>query len=334
MTHGICAIGNAIVDVLADADDETIMAAQISRGGMTLVDAEKAAAIYGILGPAREVSGGSAANTAQSFASLGGKAAYIGKTGADALGDIFIHDIRTQGIVFDAPQTETATTGVCMVMVTKDGERSMATHLGACRELTEDDVLASQDLIATSRRVFLEGYLWDAPSSHLAALKAIEIAATSNVPVALTLSDPACVTRWHNAFQQLVMSGQVSLVFANEKEFAAMWPTLDEVTRPAGLDDSVTLVVTRGAKGCRILTAGETIDIAARPVEAVVDTTGAGDMFAGGYLFGMDMTGDPRKAGEIAAIMAASIIQRFGAQPDLSETDHGAIKTILLAEAA
>jgi sugar/nucleoside kinase (ribokinase family) len=312
----VCGIGNAIVDVLAHCDQDFIDRMKLNKGSMTLIDSARAETLYAAMGPAIEVSGGSAANTIAGIASLGGKAAYIGKVGNDQLGGIFRHDIRAAGVHYETNPAATATpTARCMIFVTPDAERTMNTYLGACIELTPEDI--EERLVAAAKVTYLEGYLWDPPLAKQAFLKAADLAHGAGREVALTLSDPFCVKRWLNEFQDLVKS-HVDILFANEHEITALWETED-------FDEAVSITrrhcslaaVTRSAKGSVIVTPQDAIRIAPWPVERVVDATGAGDLYAAGFLYGYCQGRELADCGRVAALAAGEIIGHFGARPEV-----------------
>jgi len=311
----VCGIGNAIVDVLSHCDQDFINGMKLNKGTMTLIDAARAEELYAAMGPAIEASGGSAANTIAGIASLGGKAAYIGKVGNDQLGGIFRHDIRAAGVHFETNPASTKTpTARCMIFVTSDAERTMNTYLGACVELTPDDI--EEGLVSSAKVTYLEGYLWDPPLAKQAFLKAASIAHGAEREIALTLSDPFCVERWLKEFQDLVKA-HVDILFANEHEITTLWQTED-------FDEAIAITrrhcslaaVTRSAKGSFIVTPQEVIEVAPWPVEQVVDVTGAGDLYAAGFLYGYTRGRELADCGRIAALAAGEIIGHFGARPE------------------
>lgn len=311
----VLGIGNAIVDVLAKADDGFLAAQELPKGSMTLIDAARAEALYADMGPGREMSGGSAANTMAGIASLGGKGAFIGKVRDDQLGAIFRHDIRAVGTDFSTPPaTSGAPTARCLIFVTSDAQRTMGTYLGACVTLGPEDIDA--DLVAGAKVTYLEGYLWDPPKAKEAFVKAAEIAHEAGREVALSLSDPFCVDRHRAEFRDLV-DGHVDLLFANEVEICSLFEVEsfdDAVAALRGL--CKTAVLTRSADGAVILEGSETVAVEAEPVDKVVDTTGAGDLFAAGYLYGYTQGKEPATCGRYAAIAAAEVISHYGARPE------------------
>jgi adenosine kinase len=291
------------------------------KGGMALIDADRAEAIYQAMGPAVEVSGGSAANTIVGVASLGARAAFIGKVKDDMLGRAFAHDIRAAGVTFaTTPAADGAPTGRCYVLVTPDGERTMNTFLGAAQDLRPADIDA--DMIAASVITYLEGYLWDPRNAKDAFLKAATIAHDAGRIVALTLSDAFCVDRWRDEFLHLMRSRTVDLIFANETELHSLYQTADFEAAAAALRaDIEAAVVTRSEKGCLVIGPDGTEAVPAFPVERVVDTTGAGDLFAAGFLCGLARGADDRTCGRLGALAAAEVIQHLGARPEASLKD-------------
>jgi sugar/nucleoside kinase (ribokinase family) len=316
--YDVLGIGNAIVDVLARADEDFLLAHGMRKGGMSLIDEARAQAIYDAMGPAVEMSGGSAANTIVGVAGLGGRAAFIGKLKADGLGQAFGHDIRAAGVTFPTkPASEGPSTGRCYVLVTPDGERTMNTYLGAAQDLHPRDV--DEDVVASSAITYLEGYLWDPAHAKEAFLKAAKVAHGSGRKVALSLSDAFCVDRWRDEFLQLMRSGTVDLIFANEAELHSLYQTSDFDAAIAALRADIgAAVVTRSEKGCLVAGPDGVEAVPAFPVERVVDTTGAGDLFASGFLSGLARGADDRTCGRLGALAAAEVIQHLGARPETS----------------
>jgi len=312
----VLGVGNAIVDVLAEADDSFLAAEGIAKGGMTLIDAERADALYGRMGPGVEMSGGSAANTLAGIASLGGKGAYIGKVRDDQLGAVFAHDIRAIGVRFETrPLTAGLPTARCLILITPDAQRSMNTFLGASTLLAEDDI--DPALIRAAQVTYLEGYLFDRPEAKAAFFLAARIAHEAGRKVALTLSDTFCVERHHAEFTKLVE--QVDILFANEGEAKALTGAADFDAAARALSASCpTVCVTHGAKGSVIFADGKAHPVAAAPVDRVVDTTGAGDLYAAGVLYGLTNGHDPATAGRIGSIAAAEAISHVGPRPSRS----------------
>ena len=319
--YDVLGIGNAIVDVLARAEEDFLLEQGMRKGGMALIDAGRAEAIYQAMGPAVEVSGGSAANTIVGVASLGARAAFIGKVKDDELGRTFAHDIRAAGVTFaTTPAADGAPTGRCYVLVTPDGERTMNTFLGAAQDLHPADIDAN--MIAASAVTYLEGYLWDPRNAKDAFLKAATIAHDAGRIVALTLSDAFCVDRWRDEFLHLMRSRTVDLIFANETELHSLYQTADFNAAAAALRADVeAAVVTRSENGCLVIGPDGTEAVPAFPVERVVDTTGAGDLFAAGFLCGLARGADDRSCGRLGARAAAEVIQHLGARPEASLKD-------------
>ena len=317
----VLGIGNAIVDVIARTEEDFLLKQGMNKGTMALIDEPRAAAIYEAMGPAIETSGGSAANTIVGVAGLGARSAFIGKVKDDLLGRAFSHDIRAAGVAFTTPPAaDGASTARCYVLVTPDGERTMNTYLGAAQDLHPNDIDA--DLVAASTIVYLEGYLWDPKNAKDAFVKAAKIAHEAERIVALTLSDAFCVDRWRDEFLQLMRSKTVDLIFANEAELHSLYQTSDFDTAVKALRaDIATAVVTRSEKGCVVITREGTEAVSAFPVERVVDTTGAGDLFAAGFLAGLARGADDRTCGRLGALAAAEVIQHLGARPEASLKD-------------
>jgi sugar/nucleoside kinase (ribokinase family) len=314
----VLGIGNAIVDVLARTEDDVLVRQGMRKGAMALIDEARASAIYDAMGPAVEISGGSAANTIVGVASLGARASFVGKVKDDALGRVFAHDIRAAGVDFATPPASAGpSTGRCYVLVTPDGERTMNTFLGAAQDLHPADIDA--DAIAAAGIVYLEGYLWDPPHAKEAFLKAAKIAHAADRTVALTLSDAFCVDRYRAEFLDLIRTRTVDLIFANERELHSLYETADFDAALAALrNDAGLAVITRSEKGCLVVTREETDAIPALPVERVVDATGAGDLFAAGFLVGLARDASYRSAARLGALAAAEVIGRIGARPETS----------------
>jgi sugar/nucleoside kinase (ribokinase family) len=319
--YDVLGIGNAIVDVIARADEDFLLKQGMRKGAMTLVDEARAEAIYDAMGPAVETSGGSAANTIVGLSSLGARVAFVGKVKDDALGRAFAHDIRAAGVAFDTPPASAGpSTGRCYVLVTPDGERTMNTYLGAAQDLHPDDI--DPEAIAASAITYLEGYLWDPKHAKDAFLKAAKIAHEADRKVALTLSDAFCVDRWRDEFLQLMRSNTVDLIFANEAELRSLYQTSDfDAAVKALRADIDVAVVTRSEKGCIVVNPEDIEAVPAFPVKRVIDTTGAGDLFAAGFLSGLARGADDRICGRLGALAAAEIIQHLGARPETSLKD-------------
>jgi adenosine kinase len=290
----------------------------MTKGGMTLIDEARAGSIYRDMGPATEMSGGSGANTIVGIANLGARAAFIGKVKDDQIGQLYVHDIRAAGVAFDtAPASDGPASGCSYILVTPDGERTMNTYLGAAQNLTPADVDAVK--IAASHIVYLEGYLWDPASAKEAFVKAATIAHGAGRQVALTLSDSFCVDRYRDEFLELMRKGTVDLVFANEAELHSLYQTADFETALKQLRADTKLgVVTRSEKGCVVASKEGMVAVPASPIDKLVDTTGAGDLFAAGFLFGLVRNAGYENAGRLGALAAAEVIQHIGARPQVS----------------
>jgi adenosine kinase len=316
--YDVLGIGNAIFDILVQTDEGFLSRHGMTKGGMSLIDEGRAAAIYGDMGPATKMSGGSAANTIVGIASLGARAAYVGKVRDDEIGQLYSHDIRAAGVAFETkPAASGPATGCSYILVTGDGERTMNTYLGAAQDLTPDDIDADQ--VAASAILYLEGYLWDPKSAKEAFVKAAKIAHQAGRQVALTLSDSFCVDRYRSEFLELMSSGTTDLVFANEAELHSLYQTSDFDTALKQLRNDVGLgVVTRSEKGCVVASRDHVTAVPAFPVGRVVDTTGAGDLFAAGFLFGLARGVGHENAGRLGALAAAEVIQHIGARPQVS----------------
>jgi sugar/nucleoside kinase (ribokinase family) len=312
-TYDILGIGNAIVDVVARTDESFLSRHDMLKGSMTLIDAAMADKIYAAMPQGQESSGGSAANTCAVAAGLGLRVAYIGKVADDQLGEVFRHDINAVGVHFPtAPLLGGAPTARCLILVTPDGQRTMNTFLGACVTLGEADVDA--DLVAASAVTYLEGYLFDPPEAQAAFRKAAEAAHAAGRRVALSLSDPFCVNRHRTAFLDLVVN-QVDILFANETEITALYEcnSFDEAAEAARKDVALA-ALTRSEAGSLILQGGQTVKVAAEPAD-VLDTTGAGDAYAAGFLAGLARGKSLEICGRMGGIAAAEIISHYGARP-------------------
>jgi sugar/nucleoside kinase (ribokinase family) len=314
----VLGIGNAIVDVLARTEDDFLIKQKMHKGSMQLIDEARAQSVYDAMGPAVEISGGSAANTTVGVASLGARAAFVGKVKDDELGRVFAHDIRAAGVTFETPPaSDGPSTARSFILVTPDGERTMNTFLGAAQDLHPNDIDA--DTIAAAEITYLEGYLWDPPRAKEAFLKAAGIAHDAGRLVALTLSDAFCVDRYRGEFLELIRKQTVDLIFANERELHSLYETADFDTAVNALRVDARLgVVTRSEKGCLVVTREQTDAVQAMPVERIVDATGAGDLFAAGFLVGLSRGNDYRSAARLGALAAAEVIQHLGARPEAS----------------
>jgi sugar/nucleoside kinase (ribokinase family) len=316
--YDVLGIGNAIFDVLVQTDDGFLASHGMTKGGMALIDEARAASIYRDMGPATEMSGGSAANTIVGIANLGARAAYVGKVKDDQIGRLYVHDIRAAGVAFEtAPAPGGPATGCSYILVTPDGERTMNTYLGAAQDLTPADIDEAQ--IAASAIVYLEGYLWDPASAKEAFVKASTIAHGAGRQVALTMSDSFCVDRYRDEFLGLMRNGTADLIFANEAELRSLYQTQDFDAALKQLRNDVKLgVVTRSEKGCVVASSEGVISVPAFPIQKLVDTTGAGDLFAAGFLFGLVRGAGYEKAGMLGGLAAAEVIQHIGARPQTS----------------
>jgi sugar/nucleoside kinase (ribokinase family) len=317
-TYDVAGIGNAIVDIIAATDDRFLLTHKIAKGVMTLIDEFRAQQLCATLAGAREVSGGSTANTMAGLASFGGRGLFIGKVKHDRLGVSFADDLKRIGVTFRTPMAkEGPSTACCVIAVTPDGQRSMNTYLGACRELDPADI--DEDAIASAAITYVEGYMWDADGSKAAIRRAIAAARTSGAKVAMTLSDPFCVGRFREEFLEL-MKSDIDILFANEAEITALYEVeeFDEALQKARAWHGLA-ALTRSEKGCVVAAPnGEVHVIDAEPVARVVDTTGAGDAFAAGFLHGFSRGLDLRSCGRLGAIAAAEVISHYGARPETS----------------
>ncbi len=308
--YDVLGIGNAIVDVLARAEDDFLAKQSMAKGGMMLIDQPRAESIYEAMGPAMEISGGSAATTIVGVASLGGRGAFVGKVKDDEFGRTFAHDIRAAGVAFNTPPaSDGPATARCYILVTQDGERTMNTFLGAAQDLHPNDI--DPDAIAAAEITYLEGYLWDPPHAKEAFLKAAKIAHGADRRVALTLSDAFCVDRYRAEF--------LDLIFANEAELKSLYQTADFDSALGALRGDVKLaVVTRSEKGCVVVARESNEAVPAAPIGKFVDATGAGDLFAAGFKTGLSRGQDARTSARLGALAAAEVIQHLGARPETS----------------
>jgi sugar/nucleoside kinase (ribokinase family) len=313
--YDVVGIGNAIVDIIGRCDDGFLSKHDLAKGFMRLIDAQEADRLYGLMGPSIERSGGSAANTIAGVASFGGHGAFIGRVADDQFGKVFWHDIRAVGVAYETePATSGLPTAVCLILVTPDGERTMNTFLGASTELGSGEV--DQAMIAASKVTYLEGYLFDKPEAKEAFYTAAGIAAKAGRKTALSLSDAFCVDRHRADFRKLVRSG-TDILFANEKEITALY----EVN---SFDDAVAAVrgeceiavLTRSEAGSLIVTANETVQVRPAHVEKVVDATGAGDLYASGFLYGYTRNLKLADCGRLGSLAAAEVISHIGARPE------------------
>lgn len=323
--YGVTAIGNAIVDILSPASDELITAAGMQRGGMTLIDAARAAELYGMMKERTEMSGGSAGNTMAAYASFGGKGAYIGKVADDILGKVFRQDTNGIGVYFDTPPLVNADpTAQCLIFVTPDAQRTMNTFLGACNKITSDDV--NEMIIKDSEITYLEGYLFDLPEAKKAFYTAAEYVKKYDRKLSLTLSDSFCVNRYRDEFLDFVTSS-VDILFANEAEIMALFEVSDvkeaiEKIRPLCDITAITLA----EKGSVIVSGDQAINVAPVMPPQLVDTTGAGDAYAAGFMFGLT-SGEPlAQCGHLGSVAASEVISHMGPRPLVSLKDMAAKK--------
>ena len=313
--YDVVGIGNAIVDIISRCDDGFLSKHDLAKGFMRLIDAEEANRLYAAMGPAVERSGGSVANTIAGLASFGAKCGFIGRVAADQFGGIFRHDIRSQGVAYDtAPATDGAPTARCLILVTPDGERTMNTFLGASVGFTPEDL--DEAMLRATKIVYLEGYLFDKEEAKAAFRQAAKEAKKAGAKVALSLSDAFCVDRHRADFRAFVREG-ADIVFANEKEIASLYEVNSfEEAADAALHDCEMAVLTRSEAGSVIVAAGETTEIASWPVQEVVDATGAGDLYAAGFLYGLTHGARPAECGRLGSLAAAEVIGHIGARPE------------------
>jgi sugar/nucleoside kinase (ribokinase family) len=311
----VVGIGNALVDVLSHATDEVVSSLGVAKGSMTLVDEQRSAEIYEMTGPAVEISGGSAANTIVGVAAMGGRAEYLGKVRDDQLGAVFAHDIRATGVTYDhSPVPDGPSTGACLILVTPDAQRTMNTYLGASVNLGPGDV--DRTRIERASVLYMEGYLFDRPEAQEAFRVAAGYAHDAGRIVSATLSDSFCVERHHGAFTDLVRN-HLDLVFANEDEILALYGTDDFDVALGHVRDHVPYAaLTRSEKGSVVVTPDAVIEVPAEPVDALVDTTGAGDLYASGFLYGFSRGAEPADWGHLGSLAAAEVISHLGARPE------------------
>ncbi|RUO97462.1 adenosine kinase [Hyphomicrobium sp.] len=317
LRYDVIGIGNAIVDIIGRCDEAFLAEVGVAKGSMRLVDADEIKKIYSSMGPAIETSGGSAANTIAGVASFGGRAAFIGTVADDEFGRIFSHDIRSVGVAFNVPSVSNGTpTSRSLILVTPDGERTMNTYLGISTNLIEAQL--DLEMIQASSILYLEGYLFDQPQAKAAFRAALQTAKTAGRKTALTLSDGFCVDRHRDEFLALIRAG-VDILFANESEIKSLYQTESfDFAAEKARSDTKLAVLTRSAKGSEIHFEGETIRIGTFPVSEVVDTTGAGDLYAAGFLFGYANGLHLETAGRLASLAASEIISHTGARPAVS----------------
>jgi sugar/nucleoside kinase (ribokinase family) len=316
VTYDALCIGNAICDVFAHVEDDFLVAENLVKASMRLIDTGEALRLYDKMGQTVRISGGSAGNTAAGIASLGGKPAYLGKVARDELGDSYAHDMKGTGVYFNTdPLVGGAPTARSMILITPDGERTMNTYLGACVELSPKDV--DPAVVAASAVTYMEGYLWDPPAAKRAFLEAARIAHENGRKVGLTLSDAFCVDRYRDEFQGLLRDGVVDLMFANEHELKSLYQTADLDTAIAAARETCKLTaLTLGGNGAMAITREETVHAPALKVSEVVDLTGAGDLFASGFLFGLARDFDLKTSTELGCLCASTVITHVGARPE------------------
>jgi sugar/nucleoside kinase (ribokinase family) len=315
-SHDVVGLGNAIVDVIARTEDAFLERHGLAKGAMTLISTEQADRLYADMGPAIEVSGGSAANTMVGIASLGGSAAYMGRVFADQLGEVFRHDIRAAGVAFGTPAASSGPpTARCLIFVTADAQRTMQTYLGACVEFGPDDVDAK--VIQAAKLTYLEGYLWDRPHAKDAFRKAMKVARGHGRKVALTLSDAFCVDRHRDEFRALI-ADDVDVVFANEAEILSLWQakSFDEAVRECQARTNRIWAITRSEKGSVVVGDGLATHVPAEKIAKLVDTTGAGDLYASGFLLGLARERPLTDCARLGHVCAAEIISHYGARPE------------------
>ena len=313
----VLAIGNAIVDVIAPADEGFIEREGLAKGSMRLIDAGEATRLYELMGPAREISGGSAANSAAGIAMLGGRAGFVGQVAGDQLGEVFAHDIRATGVEFTTPPREQqdVPTARCLILVTPDAQRTMNTFLGAAQHLPA--AALDEEQVRSAAILYLEGYLWDPAEPRAAMERAIDIARAAGRKVAFTLSDSFCIDRHRDGFNQLIDNGRVDILFANEAEITSLTQEEDFDAAVASAAARLPLlVVTRSEQGALAVEGGRRVEVAAELVDKVVDTTGAGDLFAAGFLTGLSRGRSNEESLRMGAIAAAEIISHYGARPE------------------
>ncbi len=311
----VLGIGNAIVDVLTKADDAFLSQHGLVKGSMMLIDEARADTLYAAMGPGVEISGGSCGNTMAGVASFGGKGAYIGKVRDDQLGAVFGHDLKATGVSFEtASATSGPATARCLILVTPDAQRTMNTYLGACTGLGPNDIDVAR--VGSAQVTYVEGYLWDAPAAKQAVLKAFDAAHAAGRKVSITLSDSFCVHRYREEFRDLVRN-KVDILFGNEAEIKALYEveTFEEALEAARKEAKIA-ALTRSEKGSVVIKGSETYEVPAAPVAKVVDTTGAGDLYASGFLFGFTQNKPLAECARLGGIAAAEVISHVGARPE------------------
>ncbi len=318
--YDVLGIGNAIVDVITRSDDAFLAKHELTKGSMMLIDEKRAEALYAAMGPGIEVSGGSCGNTMAGVASFGGKGAYIGKVRNDQLGMVFGHDLKAIGVSFATPSATTGpATARCLITVTPDAQRTMSTYLGACTGLGPDDI--DTGLVGSAQVTYVEGYLWDAPEAKKAVLKAFDAAHDAGRKVSITLSDSFCVDRYRDEFRALIRD-KVDILFGNESEIKSLYQVDSfEAALEAARKEAKIAALTRSEKGSVVIKGGETHAVPAAPVSKIVDTTGAGDLYASGFLFGFTHGKPLAECARLGGIAAAEIISHVGARPEKALKD-------------
>ncbi len=317
--YHVLGIGNAIVDVLSQTSDDFLVAEGLVKGSMNLIDAERAEQLYNAMGPAIEASGGSAGNTIAAVGNLGGRGAFFGKVCDDTLGKFYRHDMRAQNITFDTEplQLGDSPTARSMILITPDGERTMNTNLSACVELGPNDI--DEQIVAGSAIAYFEGYLWDPPLAKDAFRKAADIGHAHNRKVSITLSDSFCVDRWRDEFMALIKNGSVDILLANDAEIKSLYQTADLDTAMAAIQQDCPLTaVTHGDKGCFIIDKNGVLAVPTKPVDDLVDTTGAGDMFAAGFLYGQAKGLPNELCAQLGNMAAGEVLGHIGPRPQHS----------------
>ncbi|MBL4646805.1 MAG: adenosine kinase [Hyphomicrobiales bacterium] len=317
--YHVLGIGNAIVDVLSQTDDDFLVAEGLAKGSMNLINAARAEALYAAMGPAIEASGGSAGNTIAAVGNLGGRGAFFGKVCDDTLGQFYRHDMRAQNITFDTVPLKKgeSPTARSMILITPDGERTMNTNLSACVELGPDDI--DENIVAGSAISYFEGYLWDPPLAKDAFRKAADIGHAHNRKVSITLSDSFCVDRWRDEFMTLIKNGTVDILLANDAEIKALYQTADlDTALKAIQQDCALTAVTHGVEGCFVIDKDGVLAVPTTPVTNLIDTTGAGDMFAAGFLYGHAKGLSNEVSANLGNLAAGEVLGHIGPRPQRS----------------
>jgi sugar/nucleoside kinase (ribokinase family) len=324
----VLTIGNAIVDVIAKVDESFVAREQLVKGSMNLIDEERAEHLYDVMGPAIEISGGSAGNTAAGVACFGGSAAYFGKVKDDQLGAIYRHDMRAQGVTFDTPSAKDGpATARSFILVTPDAERTMNTYLGACVNLSIADV--DPAIVQAASVTYMEGYLWDKPEAKEAFRLAAKIARAAGKLTSITLSDSFCVERHRESFLDLIRN-HIDIVFANESEIKSLYQTQNFDGAVSAIRKDCTMAaLTRSEKGSLIVRGSESVEVAAHPVDKVIDVTGAGDLYAAGFLFGFTKSLKLKNCAMLGGLAAAEVISHTGARPLVNLGEHAKVANLI-----